>query len=295
MGISLKRSRDEFDPDAAVAHASHNKPYLAYTGPAQFRGIPGRDIRPRPKNLIRYLLDQFLLPVFLCFLFTVQSMVGFFYTRQVDQSRLLTDTSLALMAWLFLVSQTVRAMPRLRVLLEEHREHQSLADLLEDAVQPKGRVFQNISGNGFEIDYVLVLPAGIFALSVEALHQPSGQEASALFDGEFLHVEGAFAVREPVARSKVVARCLAELLDDRVGFGYKVRPVLLVPAWTIHRPRPPGSESWASSPHDFIAILHKLPTVLDDTELREIQSSMSEIMRDAKRRSEHLKRSGQLR
>jgi hypothetical protein len=265
----------------------------SYSGPAVFRGVVGRDVRPRPKHILRYISDELLVPLALCLVFLAQAWVGYFVARVFDPTRVMVDATLALLALMLLASRIARALPRLRVLAEERSQSLQFPIALEKAVKGAGAVYHGVHGIGFEVDHVLLTPAGIFAISVEVIHQPDGHEASALFDGEFLHIEGAYALREPVARSKVVARCLADVIKEWAGFSYRVRPVLIVPGWTIHRPRPPGSDAWVCEPSEFLSYVVRQHAVLDPSELASIRNAMGELVRNATRREEYLKRTGQ--
>jgi hypothetical protein len=265
----------------------------SYSGPAVFRGVVGRDVRPRPKHILRFISDEFLVPFSLCVLLSGQAVVGYSFARVVDPTRVMVDATLALLALMLLISRIVSAMPRLRILMEERTQGSQFSMALDKAAVGVGVVYHQVRGIGFEVDHVLVTPVGIFAISVEVIHQPAGHEASALFDGEFLHIEGAYALREPVARSKVVARCLADVIKEWARFAYKVRPVLIIPGWTIHRPRPPGSDSWACEPTEFLTHIARQNPLLDSEELASVKNAMGEVVRNATRREEYLKRTGQ--
>jgi hypothetical protein len=265
----------------------------SYSGPAEFRGVVGRDVRPRPRNILRYIGDEFLVPFSLCILLSAQAWIGYYIASVLDPTRVMVDATLALLALMLLVSRVARALPRLRILLNERTQGRQFSNALDEAVASTGIVYHQVRGIGFEVDHVLVTPAGIFAISFEVIHQGAGNEASALFDGEFLHIEGAYALREPVARSKVVAKCLADLIKEWSGFAYKVRPVLIVPGWTIHRPRPAGADSWACEPAEFLNHVARQNAVLEPSELANIQNAMAEVVRNAQRREGHLRRTGQ--
>jgi hypothetical protein len=269
------------------------KGFDSYSGPAIFRGVVGRDVRPRPKHILRYIGDEFFVPLSLCILLSTQAWAGYYLARVFDPTRVMVDATLALLSLMLLISRITRAIPRLKILAEERTQSQQFPTALERAAKGSGAVYHEVRGIGFEVDHVLVTPAGIFAISIEVIHQPPGHEASALFDGEFLHIEGAYALREPVARSKVVARCLADVVKEWAGFSYKVRPVLIVPGWTIHRPRPLGSESWACDPSEFLTYVAKQRAILEPSELNTIRNALGEIVRNAAKREEYLTRTGQ--
>jgi hypothetical protein len=253
----------------------------------------GRDVRPRPKHILRYIGDEFFVPLALFILLSTQAWAGYYLARVFDPTRVMVDATLALLSLMLLISRITRAIPRLKIMLEERAQSLKFPTALDRTAKVSGTVYHRVQGIGFEVDHVLVTPAGIFAISVEVIHQPPGHEASALFDGEFLHIEGAYALREPVARSKVVARCLADLIKEWAGFSYKVRPVLIVPGWTVHQPRPQSSESWACEPSEFLSYVAKQRGVLEPTEITRIRNALDEIVRNATKRDGYLKRTGQ--
>jgi hypothetical protein len=293
MNAQLESNPARAHPQDGSRNSKVKTPFDSYSGPAMFRGVVGRDVRPRPKHILRFVSDEFLVPLSLCILLSAQAVVGYSLARVLDPTRVMVDATLALLALMLLVSRVARALPRLRILMEERSQGLQFSIALDKSAEGVGVVYHLVRGIGFEVDHVLVMPAGIFAISVEVIHQPAGHEASALFDGEFLHIEGAYALREPVARSKVVAKCLAEVIKEWAGFSYKVRPVLIVPGWTIHRPRPPGSESWACEPSEFLTYLAKQHAVMEPSELATIRNAMGEVVRNATRREEYLRRTGQ--
>jgi hypothetical protein len=280
-------------PKFWTQNSNPGKEFDSYSGPAIFRGEVGRDVRPRPKHILRYISDEFFVPLSLCILLSTQAWSGYYLARVFDPTRVMVDATLALLSLMLLVSRITRAIPRLKILREERTQSLQFPTALDRTAKGSGAVYHQVQGIGFEVDHVLVTSAGIFAISVEVIHQPPGHEASALFDGEFLHIEGAYALREPVARSKVVARCLADLIKEWAGFSYKVRPVLIVPGWTVHRPRPPSSESWACEPSEFLSYVAKQRSVLEPAEMTLIRNAMDEIVRNAAKRERYLKRTGQ--
>ena len=292
MNVQLNEKSAWTFPKFWSRNSNPGKEFDSYSGPAIFRGVVGRDVRPRPKHILRYIGDEFFVPTSLCILLSTQAWAGYYLARVFDPTRVMVDATLALLALMLLISRITRAIPRLKVLAEERTQSLQFPTALDRTAKSSGVVHHQVQGIGFELDHVLVTPAGIFAISVEVIHQPPGHEASALFDGEFLHIEGAYALREPVARSKVVARCLADLIKEWAGFSYKVRPVLIVPGWTVHRPRPLGSESWACEPSEFLSYVAKHRGVLEPAEMTRIRNALDEIVRNAAKREGYLKRTG---
>jgi hypothetical protein len=255
-------------------------------------GMPLLDPRPRPKHVGNFVRDELLGPFLVCIVLTAQTIIGLHSYANADQAPLLVYALPMLAAYMFFASRLARGWPRLRVLLYERRQSAMLATALDQAATGDSHAYHAVTGAGFDIDHVLICPAGVFAISVELPEHPAGHEPSALFDGEFLEISGAIPIREPIARARVVARMFGKLLFERLGRAQRVIPVLLMPGWSVEQPSYPRLETCAASPADFLAFVSRLKPALDRDELVELRGAMAGIVRDGLIRSGHLKHIG---
>jgi hypothetical protein len=256
------------------------------------QGMPLLDPRPRPKHVGTFLRDELFGPFLVCVVLTAQTVIGLHFYATPGQAPLLLYALPMLVAYMFFASRLARGWPRLRVLLRERQQGAMLATLLDQAATGDSHAYHAVTGAGFDIDHVLLSPAGVFAISVELPEHPAGHEPSALFDGEFLEINGAIPIREPVARARVVARMFGKLLFERTGHAQRVIPVLLMPGWTVEQPSHPRLETCVASPADFLAFLSRLKPALDREELVELRGAVMGIVRDGLVRNGHRKQFG---
>ncbi len=274
-------------PLPGMALSQANQPHQM-SAPTPHRPKPTPDLRaeprPRPRRIGPFLQRELLWPMLACVLLTVMAAIGLYSAADLDQAPFLAYALPLLAALMYFASRAARSWPTLRALRAATRQNKLIGKELDLSAKAAGRAFHVVDGIGFDLDHVLIVPAGVFAI-VDELHPPlAGSEAHALFDGEFLELHGAVPMREPIARARVLARGLGGLLSERLNRAQRVTPVLLLPGWSVQQPSPLRPDTCVASPAQFIAYLAGLPTALDRDELFQISEAMAEILRDARRR-----------
>jgi hypothetical protein len=242
------------------------------------------DDRPvPPRRLSVYAVRELMLPLIVTTLLSGAAVYAFL----ADRDMMLTSTMLwiasSFVTLLFLTGKLVRAWPVLRLLLEELRERVLLLQMLERSM-PAGRVFEGLDAAGAEADYVLVHGAGIFAVSVAFLPEAPAGAGAADFDGDFLRVEGAAPWREPVVRSRHVARQLAECLAERMRSWPRVTALLLVVGREVRQPQRLDPGMFAVGKAGVGALLGRLATVMDNQEVAQVSRTLDQMAHDAARR-----------
>lgn len=103
------------------------------------------------------------------------------------------------------------------------------------------RVFHDLLADRFNIDHVVVGPAGVFAVETKARSKaPRGggaQGATVTYDGNVLDFPG-WQEREPLEQAKRQAEWLRRWLRSAVGEPVDVKPVLALPGWFVERKAP---------------------------------------------------------
>jgi hypothetical protein len=245
--------------------------------------------RPRPRRIGAYLRHELLLP----FVAALASSGWAVFALYADPYSALRSTLVAivvaLMAVLYFTGKLVRSWPRLQVLRTLERERLRLCSMLELSV-PESKVFGDLWGTGVEVDLVLVCKAGIFTMCIELLPEPPEDQAVAVFDGNFLHVDGTAPIREPVTRARDVARGLGQLLRERMASWRRVTPLLFVPGWEVRLPNGLDAEMIVVGAAQLPQLLQGLFAHLDDEDVAQVCYAMEGIARDAKRRRSGLRR-----
>jgi len=164
-----------------------------------------------------------------------------------------TVCAIALMgfaAWRFL-----RLLPTIRQLRQGAEGEKAVGQFLERLRGEGYQVFHDIVADGFNIDHVLIGPAGVFTVETKTWSKPMRGDARVSYDGTTLLVAGWAPDRNPVVAAKSQARWLKALLADTTGRQLPVRPVVVVPGWYVEAT--PGSqrEVWVMEPKGLPAFL----------------------------------------
>jgi len=127
-----------------------------------------------------------------------------------------------------------KQIPKLRQLRRGINGEKAVAEVL-DGLRSKGyRVFHDVSGNGdWNIDHVLIGPAGIFSIETKTRSKPLRGKTSVRFDGKTILINGKEADRDPVAQAKAGAKEIKEVLKEMTGKDVWVQPVVLFPGWWV--------------------------------------------------------------
>lgn len=141
-----------------------------------------------------------------------------------------------------------------------------VADVLAPLREKGYRVLHDIPGPGFNLDHVLVGPAGVFAVETKARTKPAQGRATIIHDGNMLRIENGRPFDEPLNQVRAQARWLADLLNDgRQGTNFAVRPVVVFPEWFVDRQESAAkSDVWVLNPKALGRFLDHEPCRLSD-------------------------------
>jgi hypothetical protein len=91
------------------------------------------------------------------------------------------------------------------------------------------QVFHDVIDDGFNIDHVIIGPAGVFTVETKTHSKPLRGKANVEFDGESILVDGFKPDRDPVEQARAQASRLRRLLAQSTGREFEVRPVIVYP------------------------------------------------------------------
>ena len=99
-------------------------------------------------------------------------------------------------------------------------------------------VYHDFVADKFNIDHIVVGPAGVFAVETKARSKPTTDDRSAdakvTYDGKCLHFPQ-WNETKPIEQAKRQAEWLARWLTSATGEETPVRPVVALPGWFIIR------------------------------------------------------------
>lgn len=161
------------------------------------------------------------------------------------------SAAVAYAAWRFFTERT-----RSRALRQAADGEKAVGQYLEGLRKDGYQVFHDVLGPGFNVDHVLIGPAGVFTVETKTWSKPARGAARVQFDGERLTVAGREPERDPLVQIRAQATWVRELLADSTGRKFDVRPTLLFPGWFVEQSGQSTREVWVLNPKalpDFLA------------------------------------------
>jgi len=141
-----------------------------------------------------------------------------------------------------------------------------VAEGLQEMIKQGATVLNDIQGDKFNIDHVVVSKNGIYLIETKTFSKPVKKEAKISFDNEKVFADGFLIDRNPIQQAKALAKWLQELLMQSTGVKFSVRPVVLFPGWFIE-PMKRGQEVWILNPKALPTFISNEPVVLKDTDV----------------------------
>ena len=189
-------------------------------------------------------------------------------------------TFFAVLGIAYAVFRIWRAVPEIRALRLGRDGEKAVGQFLERLREQGYRVFHDIIGPGFNIDHVVIGPAGVFTIETKTYRKLPGPNVKIRFDGERLAVDGVALERDPVTQASAQARWLRNLLQESTARAFNVRPVVLFPGWFIEQAKDGSTRDiWILNPKAFPKFLDNEPAVLNAEAINQASLHLSRIVR----------------
>lgn len=206
----------------------------------ELRLLPGQSSQEKLDKMFEERMDS-LVYVLAAGLLTAL----FIAARRIDMSAHAWDwlDSLSLLAAvgcaLYFGRRITRIMPLQRKYRQGIRAEQATAQELAASLAGDNRLIHDVQAGEFNIDHVVVTPAGVFAVETKSrLKPPAGNGPPKVrYDGKALDF-GAWKETKPVVQAERQARWLAKYLREATGETFPVTPVLALPGWYVERAAP---------------------------------------------------------
>ena len=209
--------------------------------------LPGQSLEEERSELLNDKLEPWLL---CAALFIVLAALEWWrYVTHALPSPVVTSLA-ALVVTVLAGWRVYRLRPRLKALRLGIQGEKAVGQYLEELRAAGYAVFHDVIADGFNIDHVLIGPAGIFAVETKTWSKPTS-DAEIHFDGDRL-MAGSFAPdRDPVAQAQGTARWLAAELRQSTGKELDVWPVVLFPGWYVRQSDTSLNKCWVLEPKAF--------------------------------------------
>jgi len=237
---------------------------------------PGQSMDDQLKDLLYdTLLTPFLVAVVACVL------AGLEWWRFVHPMPPApkTYTVMAVIVVVYSVLRIWRIWPQIRQLKLGRDGERVVGQYLERLREQSYQVFHDVIGRDFNLDHVVIGPAGIFTIETKTRTKPARGNSKVMFDGAKILVNGFEPDRDPVIQAKAQASWLRALLNESTGRTLEVRPVIVFPGWFVEQR--PGSkrEVWVLEPKALPSFLANEPDVLSAEDVKLVSFHLSRFVR----------------
>jgi hypothetical protein len=141
-------------------------------------------------------------------------------------------------------------------------------------------VFHDLPADHFNIDHVVIGPAGVFAVETKARSKLVGKGkelAMVIFENSQLKFPN-FQESESIQQAKDQTRWLSDFLRKSVGKAIPVKPVLALPGWLVERHEREASII-VINPKEAVKYITSNAKVLDDQTIQQIKYQVEQRVR----------------
>ena len=221
--------------------------------------------------------------VFLALVYVVMAGIEWLRYFQNDKPHPLIFSAVAGGAIAIAAWQFFRHRPKIRMLRQGIEGERAVGQYLERLRANGYDVFHDVVAPGFNVDHVLIGPAGVFTIETKTWSKPASGDARISFDGEHLLVGNRSPDRDPIVQARAQASWLKNLLAESTGRKFDVAPVVLFPGWFIQQAAGSLREIWVLEPKALPAFLDRAPLRLEPADARLAAYHLSRFIRSVER------------
>lgn len=192
-------------------------------------------------------------------------------------------TAIAIAAIAFAAWRVMRWRPRLKAIRLGIEGERVVGQYLDGLRAAGYRVFHDVVTEGFNLDHVLVGPAGVFTVETKTRSKAVRGNDRVTYDGEHLHVAGFKPDRDPIVQAKAQARWLSTLIADSTERKVFVRPVVVFPGWYVDSSAGSQRDVWVMEPKGLPAFLQHEPARLSKDDIALVAKCISMHVRSHER------------
>jgi hypothetical protein len=167
----------------------------------------------------------------------------------------------------------------LRTMRLGSRGEKVVGQMLEDLRASGYSVFHDIPGDGFNVDHVLIGPAGVFAIETKTLSKPKQGSPEIAYDGSRVIVPGVTLDRDPLTQSRASADHIRDIIERTTGWRVQVRPVVVFWGWYVQR-QPRGVAVWVLSAKALPTFVANEPSQHEPSDVRRMSEALAMYVRN---------------
>ena len=244
---------------------------------------PGQSIEEHRRKLID---DRVITPLLAAAVFGTIAMQEWLrhFTPRPPMPWIFTALFAATVAFfIYRVFRTRRTLVRLKQARDGER---AVGQYLERLRADGYEVFHDVIGEGFNVDHVLIGPAGIFTVETKSYSKPASGPAEISFDGEQVAIGGWQPDRNPVIQARAQAGWLRALLRETTGRDFSILPVIVYPGWFVKQDGRPKTPLWVLNPKALPQFLQNREKTLAASDIKLAAYHLSRFIRAQEREQE---------
>jgi hypothetical protein len=176
------------------------------------------------------------------------------------------------------VWKIIQLKTRVRTLITGMKGEKAVAERLVELQGAGYKVLHDIPGKAWNIDHVVIGPAGVFTIETKTCRKRRSPNAKVRYDGQCISVDGMTPQRDPLAQALSEAAELRTVIQKSTGKVIAVQPVIIYPGWYVEQ-LAPSPKVWVLNDKYFVKHLKDQPRRLDDGDLHLIAFHLEQYVR----------------
>ena len=242
---------------------------------------PGQSVDEQRFHLV---YDKILTPFLIASLVCILAVIEWWHYFRPAAPAPKTYTLMALLGIGYCAFQVWRVWPQVRQLRLASEGEKAVGQYLERLREKGYQVFHDVIGEGFNLDHVVIGPAGVFTIETKTWSKPVRGNPKIVFDGQRILVAGHEPDRDPLVQAKAQASWLRELLHGSTGRQFNVRPVIVFPGWFIEQSPGTSKAIWVLEPKALPGFLSNEPALISSEDMNLASFHLSRFVRSNEQR-----------
>lgn len=188
-------------------------------------------------------------------------------------------TIVAVLSFGFVLWRISKARWRMQALKLGIEGEKAVGQFLERLREHGYQVFHDLVGTGFNVDHVLIGPAGVFTVETKTWSKPVKGEARIRFDGSQVTAASREPARDPIIQARAQSAWLKGLLSESTGRKFDVFPVVVFPGWFIENAAGSLRDIWVLEPKALPKFLEGAPQLLSAEDVKLASFHLSRFIR----------------
>jgi hypothetical protein len=245
--------------------------------------LPGHSLAQQIRDLDEKLTSYLFLLFLLSIIFTNTIIATSLVQKQLTTSSIFLLCFIGMLALLFFIVKIVQRLSQREKLRLGYFGELVTAEALSKLMPEGNYVFHDFPADDFNIDHIVVGPAGVFAIETKArskaLSGDNKQAARAIYNGREIEFSN-FKDKKFLEQAKRQAKWLSNWLNNSIGEPVKVLPIISLPGFFVQR-KTVADGMFVINPKQLKRVIQSQNIKnLDDKKIQQIVHQLDQKCRD---------------